>query len=114
MPFRNVIKKITKDDLLRNGILIISCLVVVYSNILQLKAGNTLVALIIIGVSLVPFYLGTASFFRLTQKLESSSEIKERIEAVIFSLVIYGAVVLLIWLRGSTDLRELWDIPFKI
>ena len=48
--------------------------------------------------------MGTASLIKLTKKLErSASNIIQKIEAVLFSLALFGAIIMLIWLHKSDE-----------
>ena len=104
MLFRNLIKTITLFDLVRNGILIFLCLLVVYSNFWEQKIGNSQFAQLLVIVSFAPFFIATLSLIELAEKLErSGSSVKQKIEAVVFSLALFGLTIMLIWLHKSTD-----------
>ena len=104
MLFRNLIKTITLFDLVRNGIWIFLCLLVVYSNFWETNSGDVPFLILFILASLVPFFMGTMSLIELAKKLErSGSNIIQKIEAVVFSLALFGAIIMLIWLHKSDE-----------
>ena len=104
MLFRNLIKTITLFDLVRNGILIFLCVLVVYSNFWEQKIGSSLFAHLLYIVSFAPFFIATLSLIELAEKLEhSGSNVIQKIEAVIFSLALFGLTIMLLWLHKSTD-----------
>ena len=81
MLFRNLIKTITLFDLVRNGIWIFLCLLVVYSNFWETNSGDVPFLILFILASLVPFFMGTMSLIELAKKLErSGSNIIQKIE----------------------------------